>query len=350
MSTRRERRAQSAVKDSEERELERSRRFRILGVGILGSVLFGIGLVVLWRSLPDANRTTASEKSVAATTETQKDGKSLEELSKDLADKAYKQRSAKEWIWAQEGDFEKIIDQFRNSNLTSTARREERARLLDFVARNARPRKDWNGRTSDTTLGLFFNFLSEVLSKEEYRGGIQLAATRALASWGKAVPEYSVRAEKELLKFHAFDTRPGPRGEVYTLLCGMGSTDGLRLAVAASASSDPSMVRMALYALATVLNHEKLGQPAKRALRQAAMRVDRNRALAVKLLAQSGDRSIASSAPILLKDGSSPSEVEAGAYLVGKFQLKQYREAVIKRLPELDSMTRATVEKNIEGL
>ena len=292
--------------------------YATLGLAGLALVMGGVGY---WSA-----RGGKPERAVASAEKNEKDAKkdkTLAEVETEVKKKDFEQKKAKEWVWGEAGNTELIIQAYREVNAKGARGHEDRTRMLNALARTARPRAQWPAAFSAAKAGQVLDFLNEVLAQDHSAGSDGLSAINVLTVYGQLMPEYRKQAQKSILAYYAADTRLAPRGACLDALSKLQSAQAIPLLKTAVRSSEYSTSRSAMYSLANYL-----GTPLEAAPRDTILDVARKNAplrpLAVKLLAFHGNRSVASFVPKLLGKGASPAEIEAGAYVVEQLKLKQY--------------------------
>jgi hypothetical protein len=318
-------------------ELSRKKKRRLLVIVIASAVVIFIGgTIAIWNYLGDKKPEDMPGQAQSEKKPDEK-GKTLDEVKDELAQKAFKQQQSKEWVWAATGHTELVIDAYKTIKLTASAAKEERARLLGFLQKNIKPQKDWPKDFSFEKAQTVIAFAKTLLGDDPKHEPI--GALNVMAAYAENIPELRGDVERTILEYYGRDTRTGSRGECLQILGKLQSDEGSKLIVKASTSEDAALARSAVYALDSLV-----GTPKDKLAREGLLNVSRkksnNRALAVKLLARRGDRRIVPLLPDLLKEGATPTEMEAASYAVGALKLKEFRGLLIERIQSTEGMLR----------
>jgi hypothetical protein len=239
------------------------------------------------------------------------------------------QRKSKEWVWADEGRVELVMKAYDEIKITGSRLDEERTKLINILARNIKPRKDWPKEFSDEKARKLLEFFVKKTEADKLVGGTPVASVRGIGLLGKHIPELRPKAEQAILAYYARDNRAGPRGECLQALAELVSDEGLRLMTKSARSSDTAVARAAIYAM-SLLWGTKLDKGAREGLLAAVKNTTPNSSLALKILADKGERRVVPYVAAMLKDDKNPMTVEAGAFAAGKFKLKETRAALQK--------------------
>ncbi len=251
-------------------------------------------------------------------------GKTLAEAQAEVNRINANRKKAKEWAWAEEGEMDLVIEAYDKIVVKGVHGGDEKNRILAAIARTVKPRSEWPKKLNDAKVQKVIAFLERALNDDGPTVGQEaIGAVNALTAYAVALPDYRKKIEGILVPYYGREKRLGPKGAALDALSKFQSLKAIPLLRAAVGSKEHATSRTAIYSLANYLEG-----PHSKVPRQILLDLAKNdkgtRALAAKLLAFHGNREVASVVPQLLKEGAGAADIEAGAFVIERLQLKKY--------------------------